>query len=68
MIQKNSVFEGVVSDQGKFGEGIVYIDDFPIYIPNVIPGDNIEFKILKVEKRRAFGKMNRILDSSSKSS
>ena len=65
MIQKNSVFEGIVSEQGKFGEGIVYIDDFPIYIPNVIPDDNVEFKILKVEKRRAFGKMNRILESSS---
>ncbi|MEC8677552.1 MAG: 23S rRNA (uracil(1939)-C(5))-methyltransferase RlmD [Candidatus Margulisiibacteriota bacterium] len=64
MIQKNSVFEGIVSEQGKFGEGIVYIDDFPIYIPNVIPDDKVEFKILKVEKRRAFGKMNRILDSS----
>ena len=29
----------------------------PVYVPNVIPGDEIEFKVVKVDKRRAYGKL-----------
>ena len=64
VIIKNKIYSGIVLDQGKQGEGIVYIDQFPIYIPNVIPGDDIQFKILKVEKRRAFARLQRLIKGS----
>ncbi len=64
MIKKNETYQGIVSAQGKRGEGIVQRDEFPIYIPNAIPGDNIKFKVLKIEKRRAFGKLIQLVSDS----
>ncbi len=64
MIKKNETYQGVVSALGKRGEGIVQLDQFPIYIPNAIPGDTIEFKAIKIEKRRAFGKLIQLISTS----
>ena len=61
MLTKNSIVIGLVTDQGKKGEGIVWDASFPTYVANAIPGDRIEYKVLKVEKRRAFGKLLRVL-------
>ena len=44
MLEKNSIQRATVSDQGKKGEGLVWLADMPVYVPNVIPGDEIEFK------------------------
>ena len=57
MLEKNSIQRATVTDQGKKGEGIVWLADMPVYVPNVIPGDEIEFKVVKVDKRRAYGKL-----------
>ena len=61
VLTKNSIVIGLVTDQGKKGEGIVWDASFPTYVANAIPGDRIEYKVLKVEKRRAFGKLLRVL-------
>ena len=50
---------------GKNGEGIFWHDGFPVYIPNCIPGDDVEFKVIKVDKRRAFGKLLQVKAPSS---
>tara|TARA_B100001121_G_scaffold298108_1_gene305285 strand:- start:296 stop:1633 length:1338 start_codon:yes stop_codon:yes gene_type:complete len=65
VLVKNSDYSGQITDQGKKGEGIVWRDGFPVYIPNGIPGDQVEFKVLKVDKRRAFGKLLRVIVPSS---
>ena len=36
-----------------------------MYIPNCIPGDDVEFKVIKVDKRRAFGKLLQVKAPSS---
>jgi 23S rRNA (uracil1939-C5)-methyltransferase len=64
MLIKNKVLVGTVTDQGKTGDGIVSEFALPIYVPNAIPGDVIEFKIIKVEKRRGFGLVLRVIDPS----
>ncbi|MEK9727134.1 MAG: 23S rRNA (uracil(1939)-C(5))-methyltransferase RlmD [Candidatus Margulisiibacteriota bacterium] len=64
MLKKNKLYKGNVTQQGKLGEGIIVFDECPVYIPNTIPGDRVVFKLLKLEKRRAFGKLIEILLSS----
>ena len=59
---------GMVNAQGKKGgggEGIVWDASYPIYVANAIPGDRIEYKVIKIDKRRAFGKLVRIISPSS---
>ena len=56
-MKKNQVIETVITDQGKTGDGIALVDDFPVYIPNCIPGDHVRIKIVKGDKRRAYGKL-----------
>ena len=60
-MKKNQVIETVITDQGKTGDGIALVDDFPMYIPNCIPGDHVRIKIVKVDKRRAYGKLLAVL-------
>ena len=64
MIQKNETYQGVVSALGKRGEGIVLLQECPIYIPNAIPGDRVQFKVIKIEKRRAFAKLIQVISAS----
>ena len=48
---------------GKKGEGVVHAT-LPIYIPDCVPGDEVEFKIIKVLKRRAFARLIRVIKPS----
>ena len=64
MLKKNGVYQLLISEQGKTGDGIAMMDDRRIYVPNCIPGDRVELKVLKLEKRRAYGELLRVIDSS----
>ena len=48
MLEKNQVFETQIIDNGYQGEGIAKIDNFPIFVPGGIKGEEVEIKILKV--------------------
>ena len=64
MIKKNSIIEITITDQGKKGDGIGYINHTPILIPNTLPGDTLECRILRIEKRRMYGKKLTLLTPS----
>lgn len=63
-MQKNDIFEGKVIDYTHDGLGIVKIDNFPIFIEDVIEGEVIEFKIIKLKKNLGYGKVLNIIESS----
>ena len=45
----------------KRGEGIVWDASYPIYVANAIPmGIELKYKVIKNDKRRAFGKLVRL--------
>ena len=48
-MQKNEIFTGKVIDYTHDGLGIVKIDNFPIFIEDVIEGEEVEFKIIKLK-------------------
>ena len=64
-MQKNEIFTGKVIDYTHDGLGIVKIDNFPIFIEDVIEGEEVEFKIIKLKKNLGYGKVPKINEKSS---
>lgn len=63
-LQKNDMVEGEVTSQGNTGEGILRVDNYPIFIPGSLPGEIIRSKVLKANRSHAFGRLQEILTSS----
>lgn len=49
-IKKNDIYTINILDIGTNGEGIGKIDDFTVFVPNALPNDMIEVKIIKLKK------------------
>lgn len=63
-IKKNEVYEIEIDSLGADGEGIGRIDGFTLFVPDGVPGDYLEVKVLKVKKRFGYGKILRIIKPS----
>ena len=61
MIQKGQVYQGVVTDIGADGEGIVKQDNFIVFVPYALVGEKIEYLVLKVSSKFAYGKLLDVL-------
>lgn len=66
MVEKNKEYIVDIIDNGFEGEGIAKIDNFTIFIPNVIKGEKCKILIVKVTKSYAYGKLLELLKESSK--
>lgn len=56
-IQKNDIKHGHVVDLTHEGHGVVKFDRYPIFVPNALINEEIEFKVIKVKKNFAIGKL-----------
>ena len=55
-MEKNKVFEGVkVIDYTHEGMGVCKIDNIPVFVKYAKLGEVVDIKIIKVEKKFAFG-------------
>lgn len=54
---KNQNYVGVVERLGSNGEGIVRTEDCTVFVPYALPQEKIRYKVLKVKKNVAFGKV-----------
>lgn len=61
MIAKNELHEGLVAGLGTGGEGIIKIEGATVFVPFCLVGERVRFKILKVGKGVAYGKLTSIL-------
>lgn len=57
MLEKNQVFLGIVEAVGSNGEGIIREQGIPVFVPYALPGEKVTYKILKVQKNYAYGKV-----------
>lgn len=60
-IHKNKIYDLIIHDLGRNGEGVGKIGHFVVYVPGALPGDRIQAKIVKLKKRYAFAKIDWIL-------
>ena len=59
-IEKNGEYVGVVSKMGANGEGIIKENGCTVFVPFVLIGEKVRYKVLKVKGGIAFGKATEI--------
>ena len=62
--KKNDTFEAEVIDLTHEGQGVVKIDQFPFFVDNALPGEQIKMRVLKVGKSYGFGRVDEFLKQS----
>ena len=64
MLEKNKIYETVITDYTAEGQGVAKIEGCAVFIPNAIAGERCLVKIEKVGKTWAAGKIAEILEKS----
>ncbi len=59
-VLKNETYDVDITDLTYQGMGVAKIDDFPIFIEDALPTENVTMKVIKVKKNFAFGKVIKI--------
>lgn len=60
-MQKNEERISTVSATGSNGEGIIKDEGYIVFVPFAIAGEKIKYKVLKVNKQIAYGKLLEVL-------
>ncbi|MDS3979408.1 23S rRNA (uracil(1939)-C(5))-methyltransferase RlmD [Staphylococcus capitis] len=63
-LKKNEVHTGKVIDLTHEGHGVVKIDRYPVFVPNALIEEEIEYKLIKVKKNFAIGKLLEVKNKS----
>ena len=64
MLEKNKIYEAVITDYTAEGQGVARIEGCAVFIPNAIAGEKVTVRIEKAQKTWAAGKMVEILERS----
>ena len=62
MLEKNVVYEAVITDYTAEGQGIAHIEGITVFIPNAIAGERVRVRIEAVRKTWAAGKITELLE------
>lgn len=62
--KKNEHYKGIVEDLTSEGSGVVKIAGFPFFVEGTIPGENVEIKVMKVNKSYGYARLISIIDKS----
>src|SRR5699024_11688739 len=63
-VQKNQSIELIFTDITHEGNGVGKVEGYPIFVPLVLPGETASVKVVKVNKKFAFGKLLHIKEAS----
>lgn len=63
-VQKNEIVTVMIDDLTHDGNGIGKVDGYPLFIPNVLPGEKAEIKVVKVNKRFGYGRLEKLMTES----
>lgn len=61
---KNQQYVLNIDSSGYEGEGIGKVQDFTVFVPGAMPGEEVTAKIVKVNKNFAFGKLLKVITPS----
>ena len=59
-LQKNDIFPMRAENLGADMEGVCRHEGMTVFVPGLLPGEETDVRIVKVEKRYAFGRMERL--------
>lgn len=63
-MQKNDNFVGIVTDYTHDGLGVVKINNFPLFVEDVVVGEEVEIKVTKLKKNLGYAKLINIIKKS----
>lgn len=64
MLHKNDIFEMTCDAFGQDAQGVCRHEGMAVFVPGMLPGERALVRIVKPEKRFAFGRLERLLESS----
>ena len=64
MLEKNGIYEAVVTDYTAEGQGIAHVEGCAVFLPNAIAGERVRLRIEYPRKTWASGKILEILEKS----
>ena len=64
MLQKNEIYEALVTDYTAEGQGVAHVDGCAVFLPNAIAGERVRLRVEKAGKTWAAGKIVEILEKS----
>ena len=64
MLAKNQCFEMTCESFGQDAQGVCRQDGIAVFVPGLLPGERARVRIVKPEKRYAFGRIEELLEKS----
>ena len=64
MLAKNQCFEMTCESFGQDAQGVCRHEGIAVFVPGLLPGERALVRIVKPEKRYAFGRMEKLLEKS----
>ncbi|MEW9501916.1 23S rRNA (uracil(1939)-C(5))-methyltransferase RlmD [Jeotgalibacillus marinus] len=56
-VKKNDLIQLTIEDLTHEGHGVGKVDGYPLFIPNALPGEKINVKVIKTSKNYGFGRL-----------
>lgn len=56
-VKKNETIETEVVDLSHEGLGVCKVDGYPLFVPDALPGEFVQIKVLKTQKHYGYGKV-----------
>ncbi|CAH0346746.1 23S rRNA (uracil(1939)-C(5))-methyltransferase RlmD [Bacillus sp. CECT 9360] len=63
-IAKNDYIDVIFEDLTHDGAGVAKVDGYPIFVPNALPGEKAQIKVIKTNKGYGFGRLVEIYERS----
>lgn len=64
MLAKNQCFEMTCDAFGQDAQGVCRHEGMAVFVPGLLPGERALVRIVKPEKRYAFGRVEKLLEKS----
>jgi len=64
MLRKNDIFEMTCENFGQDAQGVCRHEGMAVFVPGLLPGERAMVRIVKPEKRYAFGRIETLLEKS----
>lgn len=64
MLRRNDVFEMTCENFGQDAQGVCRHEGMAVFVPGLLPGERAKVRIVKPEKRYAFGRVEALLSAS----
>lgn len=64
MLERNAIFEMTCESFGQDAQGVCRHEGIAVFVPGLLPGERALVRIVKPEKRYAFGRVEQLLEKS----